>query len=259
MKHNGLGFCGISMVGDLVMKWTRGNVSGKELYDRAVKQQNASKYLNQVEPFKALPIESVVMGEQSYIIMKYCPLETGFTAHNEQYEYMVKMVEDYFENRISESINKKGFNTICLERMKTIFKQILNKNYEDCYIFMKILDRYMEKCPEWYPWGYYHGDFGFANMFFGRDEAYLIDFELKFIESPLIDIATMINSTDSNPTAKEIHHHLCRLITRKYKDLSHHVRVVRVLEMCSWLPNIESKDNRLEIIDRACKVINEAL
>lgn len=53
------------------------------------------------------------------------------------------------------------------------------------------IEESLKTCPDVYPLGPVHGDMGFANILFNGHQCFLVDFTPSFIQSPLMDLASM--------------------------------------------------------------------
>lgn len=233
MEHEGLSGCGFKKSKDQITKWTQ----GPDVY----KKLKGSCYMQEVEakkgflfPIKTVPVYSKKeKGDYLEFTMPLMPLSSGFTFKTNR-GLIKSQIRRSFENRSLEP--RAGF--------KRIINEIIN-NYEDSDIKLTI-QAALISCPDIYPHGYPHGDFGFANMLVSESEVFMIDFTESFIYSPLVDLATMELSLFS-PWTRSWNLECfteCSNVLFRYKQQADIVRMVKVL---TFIKKDDSLERRKEL------------
>lgn len=168
-------------------------------------------------PLKPVPI--IGFWEENgefYFEMPFLDYESGFTSN--EHDRVKKAI---IESLVSRShVKSSGFKKIILRELER-----LERAKEIDLIF----DR-LKKCSDEYIEGPTHGDLGLANILVGP-EIYLIDFTPSFIQSPLMDIATLETSligAEDGAKFKKFFKEIERKF-RAYKDQKDIIRMVKVL------------------------------
>ena len=158
-------------------------------------------------------------------------LESGFTG------FTTDLVPDLVESFRNRSKNMRcGFKT-------SIKKELLR--FKNSKYKTKILDK-LDTCPDCYPSGYYHGDMGFANMIIEDGRIYMIDFSDSFIDSPLVDIASMFLSL-SSALATTLHSATVVQIVYKLKYDLRQIDVIAKTKILSYFRDDDNEERKLEL------------
>ena len=179
-QHNGLSGFGLRREGEEVVKWTRGVESTKILKESYMIQKRAHDR-NFLHPMRALEITSVMdlidFGEYFEFRMPYVESDSAY-FYQDGYHLI-----DHIRRSISyrKSVAHVGFKEIVSDYLIGIKPSAMKFEVEQD----------LEKTNDLYPKGFCHGDFGLANMLIIDDVVHLIDFTPSFIQTPLMDIATL--------------------------------------------------------------------
>lgn len=250
MKHGGVSGCKVIRVGDKVHKIGSFHHKGRELVEGMELQNNSH-----INPFKTVKIEPKREGDNLILIMDYIDLESGYTLKDSEKDNFTKVLHQYFENRFKESKKSFWFHQKVREKVAEIYTNLSAKRLDDLvYLTDLILDRLKHSLLQ-YPMGDCHGDFGFANMFVSETDCYLIDFTKRFIDSPLIDLATMARATDmAFGVRTQYHIDLVNDLLKKYEEHSEQIKLLRLLEIVSWIPHIVDKEQRDGMVKKALEL-----
>lgn len=228
MLHRGYGGFGLIKMNDSIRKWTHGSQSKVQLYKSAVLQIN-SQMDNSLYPILTVPVDEMQMrGDYFHFDMPFLEFESGFTTrHTKKLE--IECLTS-IKNRLGR--DEKGFLNIAYKFLDSVVCDISLKEK----VKSQIAD-----CSDFYPRGFCHGDFGFANMLVG-ERVHMIDFLPSFIESPLIDIATLQLSTEFNDYKRDKHVEIGNKAAALVKVYSKHIRAIKSLKMLSWLNESSPKE-----------------
>ena len=215
LKHKGLSGAAIEVVNGRVRKWTRGSVAAPELKNAATRQANAEFHLL---PILAAPILSTKEKEDYFAFEMELYPETAFTLFNEEVE---KKIEDSLSARLSRNH--------C--RLFTWDPMVAVSGYKESNLKREFQMEWPQ--AKYFPHGYAHGDFGFANMVIEGDQVYMIDFTTPLIQSPLVDIATMEVSLFAGETTQK-HIDFVRKIRDKYSHWSQQIDMIRKVKVLSF-------------------------
>ena len=222
LKHKGLSGAAIEVVNGRVRKWTRGSVAAPELRNAATRQANADFYLL---PILAAPILSIEEKEDYFAFEMDIYPETAFTSFS-----------DKIEKKIGLSLRDRLFGNY----RNVIWDPLLPvSGFKDSQL-KKDFQREWPQAVH-FPYGYAHGDFGFANMMVEDDQIYMIDFTTPLIQSPLVDIATMEMSLFADAATKK-HADFVAKIRDKYSDWKHQIDLIRKVKVLSYNKPDECRD-----------------
>ena len=222
LKHKGLSGAAIEVVNGRVRKWTRGSVAAPELRNAATRQANADFYLL---PILAAPILSIEEKEDYFAFEMDIYPETAFTS---------------FSDKIEKNIGLSLGARLLGNYRNFIWDPLLPvSGFKDSQL-KKDFQREWPQAVH-FPYGYAHGDFGFANMMVEDDQIYMIDFTTPLIQSPLVDIATMEMSLFADAATKK-HADFVAKIRDKYSDWKHQIDLIRKVKVLSYNKPDECRD-----------------
>ena len=173
--------------------------------------------------------------------MPYVDAESGWTTI--EFEILEKKIKDSFKNRAKEIAN--GFNEIILKELgylQRVPEMLMGKVKSQLKI---------ETDP--YVYGYTHGDFGFANMFVDQGKVLIIDFSIPFIDSPLLDLATMELSVRGIKANREKHLNIVRKIYELFPEYRLQVHILKQVHLLRALNGTVSPQARADIVE----ILNE--
>lgn len=220
MKHKGHGEFGLTFTSDNVTKWTTGEVSSKAL-NKSLQKHLLDIQFNSLKPIMPVEIISTVTTKSEVsFTMPYIKGDTGFTAtiHRKK-----------IKEQIRKSINKRSLHI--RQGFKALVEAELNI-LEDSEL-KNVVREELAKCSDHYPHGYCHGDFGFANMLIIDEVIHMIDYTPSFIESPLMDLATMELSLFSE-LAKDWHFEIFELLEKDLFRFKAHKDILRMCKVLSF-------------------------
>ena len=232
LKHEGLSGAGFKVEESIITKWTKGHESAPKLRNSCY-EQTRERIEGNLLPIKAIPVWSFNDSKDYFeFSMPNCShLETGFTSNPEE---LTDQLYTSFKNRVS--------------KFKFGFKDQVNREllkYPDSKYKNQIL-RVLEKSPDHYPHGYCHGDMGFANMLVEDGQIYMIDFTESFIESPLMDLATMALSLTSSLTT--LAHCTCYVnIVYKLGLNQHQIDVLALVKILGYFKQNDTPERIAEL------------
>lgn len=220
MIHKGLSGFGLHLQGGIVTKWTSGHESTPLLKYSCEKQLKEIEE-NKLGPIKTVDIYSTSEGFDNFeFSMPHMECPTGFTD---------------FDNRllIREQIRKSLYSRS--NDIRSGFKKIIRRELDKIEESVIKLDclRLLELCSDYYPYGYAHGDFGFANMLIEDGVIHMIDFTKAFINSPLLDIATLRLSTYCED-AKAWHLDLVDTVERDHWLYINQITIIKMIKVLSY-------------------------
>lgn len=185
-------------------------------------------------PINTVPIFSVGDYEDRFAFrMPFLDYDSGFTGNLEKGAR--KKIVMSLANRGND--HRLGF--------KNIVKEYIQR-FPNCDLKLT-LKAHLETCSDLYPYGYAHGDFGFANMLINQANVYIVDFTPSFIYSPLIDLATMELSLFSNK-ADVTHRKVFRNSEEFYEGFKQHKDILRMCKVLSFARDNDTKDRRAELV-----------
>lgn len=172
----GLSGAAIRIEGNDVIKWTRGKEAAPRLLDSYYKMQEdlRHKYMQPMIPVRV----NMVRYEGDFCELTM-PFVYGRSGYQMDSNILSKALSYYFE--LSCKPTATGFKDKVRRELLTIPESRLKNRV------MKQVDYVTDT----YPMGFCHGDLGLANMIEDEGEIYLIDYTPRFIETPLIDLATL--------------------------------------------------------------------
>lgn len=220
MIHKGHSGFGLQVKSGQVIKWTRGEDSIPILRASYLKQMKECEE-NKLGVIKTVDIWS--MTESCGIFsfsMPHMDCPTGFT-------------DDKNKLKIREQIRRSLFfrsRDIRLGFKKCVLKEL--EGVEDSE-FKLIIESLLETCSDYYPYGYAHGDFGFANMLVEEGQIHMIDFTESFINSPLLDVATLEMSIFCND-AKPWHIDIVKTLEQDHWDFRLHSTIIRMTKVLKY-------------------------
>lgn len=233
--HKGLSGFGFKDCGDQLIKWTTGKESKLVLME-SCQAQMIERRLMKLYPLHTVPVYSKKEdGESFEFSMPKLDFPSGFTFKYNPREIR-SLIRQSFENRSWEP--KAGFKSI-------VRKELAKYPLSDLKLMAEAA---LEYCSDIYPHGYAHGDMGFANMLVDdkKIQIYMIDFTKSFIQSPLIDLATMELSLFSEFTKSWSLECWtdCSNALFRYKEQANVVRMVKVI---SFLRDNDSSERHKEL------------
>ena len=233
MIHKGLSGFALLKDGGKVTKWTQGKESCARLLDSCFRQSE-ERLKGLLYPIKTVPVYSRAIRNNYFSFeMPFMDLPSGFTFKNNRL-IIKSIIRQSFENRSWSP--------------KAGFKNIIRRELEKYPISaQKIhIENMLNICSDIYPHGYAHGDMGFANMLIDEDSVYMIDFTESFIDSPLIDLATMELSlfSEFSKTWNLECFTDCSNALFRYKEQTDIVRMVKVL---SFYRDTDTEERKREL------------
>lgn len=230
LKHKGLSGFGVTLESDLVRKWTIGEQS-QELYDCMKRQKDCGQSLY---PIEAVPVYSYKYKHRPASFefhMPYLDTESGVTTTE------FKLLEDdIIESfRVRSLFVAHGLNSIVRYELQNL-KNVPNE------IVQRIIST-LNKETDAYLCGYAHGDFGFANMLLSEGKIKMIDFCKPFIDSPLLDLATM-----SLSAVKPEHLRIVERASIMFKSWSSQSEIICKVHLLKILDKIKNEAARADIL-----------
>lgn len=233
-KHQGHSGFGLKSTQKTVTKWTKGSESSVVLLE-SFRKQMLEISAKKLSPLKTVEVYGFQQSEEYFeFTMPYLNLESGFTTSNKT---LVK-------NLIIQSLRQR--TTTEVMGFKGIIKHKL-ATFNDSKQKQSLLSS-VEHTALYYPYGYTHGDMGFANMLVDDESVYMIDFTESFIHSPLLDIATLWLSSKS-PNTKDWHKELVAEIMREYSRFKEHIDIIRRTLVLSYFRDSQTKEREKELLD----------
>lgn len=247
MIHKGLSGFGIkheTVHGKkFIKKWTRGPQAVLSL-GFSHQKQNEAMINRPLWPIHAVPVHDDYLEGGSFVYgigsqlagfladgdkdpkfsfrMPFIDYPSGFTVTGYHRITMQMKINESFRHRCGNVA--EGFKSIVRAKLIPV---------PDSDFKTVVLGK-LSFCPDFYPYGYAHGDFGFANMFIGGDDImYITDFTESFIYSPLMDLVTMELSLFSDmckPFHKEIYRSAKRENFYQFREQADILRMVKVLQ-----------------------------
>lgn len=246
---NGLSGFAVERRDDKVVKWTRGAESSYIL------RKDCFKQLKELSANKMYPIKTVDIlnftEEDDYFEFEtpYLAYETVFGLSKNQ-NIVFDQILNSLINRMEST--RDGFKKICLDQLNKSIKLLEKKPYKDQGLFLAQKIGYLiDQSSDIYPWGYCHGDFGFANMLVDpKGQIYMIDFTHSFIYSPLMDIATLSMSGTFKGRGTDFTNKVVSDVLSNFKEYTHKIRVLKIVKMFSWLPYADKEVWREQLIKK---------
>ena len=179
MTHRGLSGFAVEIDKDrkIVRKWTRGLESTPKL-TASFHLQLEEYFSGKLYPMKTVPVTMCDGSKKDFIEfqMPFIDGNSGFTEWKHRNE-MCDQIKKSFQSRKNDL--RSGFHSICLTELS---------NFKFPHLKLQIVDL-LSQCSEKYPYGFSHGDLGFANMIVDAEgQIHLIGFTPSFIDSPLMDL-----------------------------------------------------------------------
>lgn len=229
MKHSGLSGYGLKKHRGVVRKWTTGEESSLALRSDFLKQLK-ELMCNSLAPIKTVDIIGYMHdGDKFYFDMPYIEADSVFTSKGDLKKEK-DLIRQSLSNRSKEEMS--GFRALVKSEIKILLTQIPES---ERYVGENIIKN-LDRCPDTYPIGYCHGDFGFANMLTVNGQIFMLDFTKSFIKTPLMDIATMDLSL-SGDKADDRHHDIVKTVRNDFKHNRSQIDVLKKVKMLSWLPH----------------------
>ena len=214
-QHKGLSGFSLRREGDEVIKWTRGIESTKILKESYMMQLREMTF-ETMYPIKTVEIKSVMdlidFGE--YFDFRMPLIEADSAFYYPHGERLFAQVRASFWARSYRPVG--GF--------KEIIKAYLLGIEPSC---MKLeVEEQLAEASDYYPSGFCHGDFGLANMLIVEDSIHMIDYTPSFIQTPLIDIATLEMSM-VHMEVSQWHLDLLKILKNDYKGYADKIDILR--------------------------------
>lgn len=244
---NGLSGFAVERKDDKVLKWTRGTESAYKLRKDCMKQVKELS-ANKLHPIKTVDVICFYEEDDFFgFETPYLAYETGFALTKNQnivFDQILNSLINRFES------TRDGFKKICLDQLNKSISELEKKPYKDQGLFLAQKIGYLiDQSSDVYPWGYCHGDFGFANMLVDpKGQIHMIDFTTSFIYSPLMDIATLTMSCMFKGRGNDFTDKTKADIKSNFKEYTHKIRILRILKMFSWLPYADNEKWREKLI-----------
>lgn len=225
LKHRGLSGAAVEIKDNKVLKWTKGKDASPVLKQSLMWQKGCT---DELLPIKPAEVCSYSYSENSVQFEMPIYPETAFTNLSYKVE---SQIEESIRSRLSYACERPDFAVATLQQAIKCPDSTLKNE------FLKSHD--LE--PRFYPAGYAHGDFGFANMMVEDDQIYMIDFTPFPIWTPLIDIATLELSLFSESATKK-HVDLAARIRKEHQKWVPQINILRKLKVLSYQNADKYKD-----------------
>lgn len=238
MRHDGhSGFC-VQRHHDTVLKWTKGLESSDLLYQSG-KLQRWCLHNDGLFPIRSVMVKIHLNEKRDYcsLEMPYVGCESGFTFKGDTQ----KMSEAIFKSFSFRSRDiRPGFLHILKREIDKIGAHVPSE--------LKMIVRSVySNCLDQYPYGFPHGDFGFANMLVDdRAIISMVDFTPSFIYSPLVDIATMELSLFSVYSRNQ-HVKIYKKCLSLFPYSGDQIELLRMLKVLSFYRDDDTKERRDEL------------
>lgn len=241
MIHKGLSGHAIERRGDFVVKWTQGETAHRDLYNSWFKNNECHRN-HSLFPIKTIKQSARLFPDDLRIevTMPFIEGESGLTTTD--HLLLKDHVKSSFYRR-SKEIRNSGFKEICNKQLSSLNSYNI-KEADELEFYLR---SYIDRCEDSYIYGFCHGDFGFANLIVTAKDVFAIDLTPSFIDSPLMDIATM-ELCLFDPGTKPFHFHLFESLEKEYFRFKAQKDVLRMIKVLSFFREGQSLERTQELI-----------